>query len=81
MSNPEPISLEKSQLRPGQQLEHGRFGIVMYTKDCVLMEKLNGKPSTIYVEHQSEVIEVSMSHIRIARRKVNRRATQSRGGS
>lgn len=73
MSNPEPISLEKSKLRPGQQLEHGRFGVVMYTKDCMLMEKLNGKPSTIYVEHEREVIEVSMSQVRIARSRMIRR--------
>lgn len=74
MFNPEHVSLEKSKLRPGQQLEHGRFGIVTYTNDCVLMEKLTGKPSTIYVEHEHEVIEVAVSQVRIARGRMKRRS-------
>lgn len=68
-------TLEKSRLKPGQELEHRQFGIVKYTKDCILMEKLNGTPFTIYVEHEREIIEVSISQIGIARRRVKRRPT------
>lgn len=66
--------LEKTLLKPGQELEHGQFGTVRYTKDCVLLEQLNGKPSTIYVEHEREVIEVLMSLVRIAPRRGKRRS-------
>lgn len=68
--------LEKSLLKLGQELEHGQFGTVKYTKDCMLLEKLNGKPSTIFVEHEREVIEVSVSLVRIARRVKRRSGTQ-----
>jgi hypothetical protein len=67
---------EKSLLKAGQELEHGQYGKVRYTKDCVLLEKLNGKPSTVYVEHDREVIEVSISHLRLVRRRVKQRTTQ-----
>jgi hypothetical protein len=67
---------EKSLLKAGQELEHGQFGIVKYTKDCVLLEKLSGKPATIYVEHEREIVEVSISHVRIARRRAKRRTAQ-----
>lgn len=67
---------EKSSLKVGQELEHGQFGTVKYTKDCILLEKLNGKPSTVYVEHEREVIEVSMSQLRIVRRRAKRRSAQ-----
>jgi hypothetical protein len=54
---------DKSRLKVGQKLVHKFHGIVRYTSDCALMERFAGKTSSVFVEHEGEIIEVSLPQV------------------
>ncbi|MFC7518818.1 hypothetical protein ACFQUU_27800 [Herbaspirillum sp. GCM10030257] len=55
--------LDKSRLKVGQRLIHKFHGIVRYTSDCALMERFAGNSSSVFVEHEGEVIEVGLPQV------------------
>jgi hypothetical protein len=55
--------LDKSRLKVGQRLIHRFHGIVRYTSDCALMERFAGNGSSVFVEHEGEIIEVGLPQV------------------
>lgn len=53
---------QQSPSRHGQ-VTHRHLGKVEITLKCMMLQKINTDPSSVYVEHDGEVIEVSKSLI------------------
>lgn len=55
--------LNKSSLKPCRLLRHRFLGLVWYSEGCKFLEDSNPYPRSIFVEHDGDTKEVSLSLI------------------
>lgn len=55
--------LDKSSLKPCRALRHRFLGLVWYSEGCKCLEDSNPDPSSLFVEHDGDTKEVSLSLI------------------
>jgi hypothetical protein len=53
--------IHKAFLEAGAQLEHTYLGVVTYTAQCKELDSRDGNPATLFVQHGTEVKEVTLA--------------------
>jgi len=55
--------LQKEELKVRQKFVHRLLGVVIFSRDCRLMEQCCPRPDTLYVEQEGEVVQVLLKDL------------------
>lgn len=61
--------MKKADIKIGDRLDHLILGEVEYSKECARLEEANPEDSSLHVEHEGEIKEVSLSCVERSQRK------------
>jgi hypothetical protein len=53
----------KRSLKVGDKIQHSRLGHVVFDEHCAEMEKRDGQPTSLYVYHDGDIKEVTLTLI------------------